>query len=276
MATDPDRGSAGALGPLETALDHAHDAMIQSGESEAARRAFFAALAAAELVLVLEAEVPDGGAKVAPMVLETEDGPLVLAFDTEARMVAFLGQGAATVTLSGRTLSQMLAPEGLGLGLNLEIAPSAIVLPADAMAWLAELSPVQAEVREGQIVQLDPPRDVDPLLLQILDGRLASLVGMAEGACLAQAAYVNGGTALVLALAGVPEAGRPAVSQSLGEALSLAGRAEVALDVVFVEQSAAIWERLARVGLRFEMPQAAARSGPDIRGADPDRPPILR
>ncbi len=264
-----------ALGPLETALDHAHDAMIRSGETEAARRAFFAAVAAAELVLVLEAEVADGSDQITPLVLETDDGPLVLAFDTEARMAGFLGQGTATATLSGRALAQMLAPAGLGLGLNLDVAPSGIVLPAAALAWLADLAPPQAQVREGQIVQLDPPRDVAPVLLQLLDARLAMLAGTATGACLAQARYAQGDAALVLALSDVPEPARPAVSQSIGEALSMAGLPEAAIDVLFVDAETEVWTRLARVGLRFDMPQTAT-SQPAAPGGDPDRPPILR
>ena len=47
------------------------------------------------------------------------------------------GAGAATnATLSGRRLAAMLASEGLGLGLNLDDAPSAQLLEPGAMTWL--------------------------------------------------------------------------------------------------------------------------------------------
>ena len=269
MAENTDRGS---LGPLETALDHAHATMIGAGETEAARRAFFAALAAAELILVLEAELAEGSDRVKPMIAETEEGRFVLAFDTDARMAAFVGE-AATATLSGRALAGMLAPAGLGLGLNLEVAPASILLPAEAMTWLVDLAPPQAELRECQVVRLDPPQEVDPVLLGLLDTRLAALAGMAEGACLAQVGYADGGAGLALALTGVPEAARGAVTQSFAEARTLAGLPDAARDVVFLEPDAPVWARFQRAGLRFEMPEAAAAEPPPT---DPGRPPILR
>ncbi|MEM9229160.1 MAG: SseB family protein [Pseudomonadota bacterium] len=269
MAEDPDRGTAV---PLDTALDRAHAAMIDAGESEAARRLFFGAVAAAELVLVLEAELPLGSDQIRPMVVEADAGRFVLAFDTDARMAAFVGE-AATATLSGRALAAMLAPAGLGVGLNLEVAPSSILLPPEVISWLAENTAPQSEVHEVRIVELAPPEQVDRVLLGLLDARLAQLTGMARDACLAQAVYADGSRGLALAIVGVPEAARTAVTQSFAEAVSLAGLPDRALDVLFLEPEMSIWERVQRVGLRFEVPEPAKPDGP---GSAPPGPPILR
>lgn len=261
----------------ETALDRAHARMLAAGESEPARRGFFAALAAAELVVVLEAEVEDNAATIRPLTLETEQGRLILAFDTEARMADFLGRGAPTATMPGRQLARMLAPAGLGIALNPEVAPSAILLPAEAMVWLAEVAPAAAELRQARIAGIAPPRTADPALLDALDARLAMLSGLSPRAALAEAAHADGSTALVLGLWDVPEAGQSAASAALAEALSLSGLPGTALDVVFVDSDSDFAARLLRQGLVYDIPAPAATVGtPAPPGSDPARPPKLR
>ena len=220
---------------LETALDRAHDAMIRAGETEAARRAFFAALAAAELVVVLEAEVAPGADSLRPLTLTTEAGEIVLAFDTEARMAGFMDAGTPVATLPGRVLAQMLAPAGLGLGLNLEVAPSAILLGAEAMTWLAEIAPAETRLRNERISSMQAPDGLPAGLLDVLDARLAMLAGQGQHAYLARARFEGGETALVLGLVGTAEGARAGVTQAIAEALSLAGFADTALDVVFTD-----------------------------------------
>jgi hypothetical protein len=46
--------------------------------------------------------------------------------------------------------------------------------------------------------------------------------------------------------------------------------------VTFVEAEDPVVARLARVGLRFDLPERAAQSGPAAPGMDPERPPKLR
>ena len=70
-----------------------------------------------------------------PRLFDIEGTRYALAFDLPERLSAFAG-AADAATLSGRRLAAMLAAEGLGLGLNLDDAPSAQLLDPAAMVWL--------------------------------------------------------------------------------------------------------------------------------------------
>ena len=92
-----------------TVLDAAHAAMETGGD--AARLRFYERLADAELFLLLEREA--AGDRIAPHVFPLDDGPVVLAFDTEERLAAF-SDGAAYAALTGRSLAGLLMGQGLG------------------------------------------------------------------------------------------------------------------------------------------------------------------
>ena len=111
---------------IDTPLDRAHAAMEADPGEAAMRLAFYDCLAGAEVFLLLQAEAE--GDRITPEVFDLETGPVVLAFDREERLAAFLGRPAPYAALSGRRLAGMLAGQGLGLGLNLDVAPSAMLL----------------------------------------------------------------------------------------------------------------------------------------------------
>ena len=119
-----------------TALDTAHAAMLADPQNDAARLRFFERLADSELFLMLTEEAM--GENISPEVFDVADGRFVLAFDREERLAQFAGRPVPYVALSGRVLSGMLAGQGIGLGLNLETAPSSMLVPAEALGWLAE------------------------------------------------------------------------------------------------------------------------------------------
>ncbi|MEO0371463.1 MAG: SseB family protein, partial [Pseudomonadota bacterium] len=114
----------------ETPLDHAHEAM-EATSDEATRMAFFQQLVGTELFMLLERETT--GDNIEPKIFPVEGHSFVLVFDTEARLAEFAGPGSAYAALSGRAIAGLLAPEGLGLGINLGVAPSEMLLPPDAV-----------------------------------------------------------------------------------------------------------------------------------------------
>jgi hypothetical protein len=63
----------------------------------------------------------------------------------------------------------MLAAEGLGLMLNPEVAPSFMVLPPDALAWLAATLAARPGEAEARPVSVAPPAGVPDALLAALD-----------------------------------------------------------------------------------------------------------
>lgn len=258
----------------ETPLDRAHARMIERGEDEDARRAFFAAVAATDLVAWLEAEPAPGAAGVRPMIAEIDGGQVALAFDTEARLAEFVGGPAAVATLPGRELAALLAAEGVSLALNPEVAPSAILLPPEALSWIGEAAPV-AQTAAARIAGIAPP-DAPAALLDALSGVLPGLAGRARRAALARARFDDGTEGLVLALEGVAADQQPAVGAALAEALGRAGLGAQALSVLFPAEGAEIMARIARTGLSAEVPAPAAAPGTAPPGTDPDRPPRLR
>ncbi|MDU8912712.1 SseB family protein [Aestuariicoccus sp. MJ-SS9] len=259
-----------------TPLDAAHAAMEAAPENDAARLRFYERLAGSELFLLLTREAE--GDRADPEVFDLGDARFVLVFDREERLAAFTGRAAPYLALSGRAVASMLAGQGVGLGVNLEVAPSSILIPAEAVDWLAQTlghGPAEAEAR---VAEVTAPRGLPDVLLTALDAKLASAAGLARSAWLAGAVYEGGGRGHLLGIAGTLPGAEAALAGAVNEALVFSGIEAGALDVVFLRDSDPMAARLARVGLRFdlpepEVPQEADRVAP---GSDPSKPPILR
>ncbi len=259
-----------------TRLDAAHAAMEAAPENEAARRAFYAELAAAELFVLLEEEA--AGGSVTPKTLPVDGADYVLAFDREERLARFAGGVAPLAALSGRALAGMLAGQGLGLALNLDVAPSAILLPGDAVAWMAGLLAPEPDEQEARIRAFHAPDGVAESLLSALDARLAGAAGLAECAWLVRAEHEDGTAGHLLAVIGAAPGAAPALARTVSDLWRLSGPDWGAFDVVFLGADDPAVTRLARVGLRFDLPR---REPPTqvpgaAPGMNPDTPPRLR
>lgn len=254
-----------------TPLDRAHAAMAAAPDDPAPRLRYFGRLAGSELVLLLDREAGDD--RIAPCVFELEEGRFVLAFDGEARLGAFTGAPAPYAALPGRVLAGMLAGQGLGLGVNLG-QDTAELLPADAVDWWAEtLAPAPEELALTP-EELTAPRDLPEALLSALDARLGAAAGLAECAWLAGVTYQGGGVGHLLAFIGAAAGAEGALARAVSEALRFSGLEAGALDVAFFAPDHPVAARLARVGLRIELPLPEADTPVPL--ADPDAPPRLR
>ncbi len=257
-----------------TPLDTAHAAMTAVPEAEAPRRAFHAAFAASELFLLLEEEPV--GDSLTPRLYELEDGAVVLAFDSEARLAEFAAAPAPYAALPGRRLVGLLAGQGIGLGLNFEVAPSATLLPAELIDWLAETLQAEPEPMTAAAEELSPPC-LPEALVQALDARLARAEGLARRAWLCAVRHRDGSAAHLLVLTGAVPAAEAALVQAVGAAVSLAGTPGAGpVDVAFLSEGDPLEARLARVGLRFDIPEPPATAAVTPPGLDPKRPPRLR
>lgn len=252
---------------LETLLDLAHAAHEADPDDDALRLRFHERLLDAELMLPVEGE---DGAAVAPQVFHLSDGRFVLAFDRDERMAAFLEAPTAFVALSGRRLVAELAGRGIGIGLNLG-APSAALLPAETVDWLAAVAGTPTEAASLRPAGLSRPRGVPPALLAALGTKLAAMAGIVDTAHLVTAE----GGGLILVLAGVPEPARDGVAAAVAEAVRLGGLASGWLDVAFLDPGSVAAEAAGRAGIRLDLPvqKPAAPVGP---GMDPGKPPKLR
>ncbi len=245
--------------------------MDAAPEDTTLRLAWFDRLSGTEMFLLLEREAD--GDKIAPKVFCVEGADLVLAFDREERLAAFAGGVAPYVALSGRVMAAMLAEAGLGLAVNLG-TDAETVLEAEAVAWLAGTLANAPETVEERPDEVLPPDGLPDRLLGALDARLASAGGRATMAFLVATRVDGGRRGHLLAFVDPAPGAEGALAQLVGEALSFSGLEAASLDVGFFRAADPICARLARVGLRFDLPQVAfERPAP---GNDPAKPPRLR
>ncbi|SLN29069.1 hypothetical protein TRL7639_01158 [Falsiruegeria litorea R37] len=258
-----------------TPLDVAHAAMEAEPTDDKARLSFFERLGDCELFLLLTEEAKNEN--ISPELFEVADGKFVLAFDREERLAQFVGQPAPYAALSGRILAMMLAGQGIGLGLNLEVAPSSILIPSEALAWLQQtLEHVPDEV-EARVDAFTPPAGLPDHLITSLDTKLSTAQGLATTAYLVGVTYPGGGQGHLLGFVGAIEDAQGALAKAASEALTFSGVDAGAMDVGFFDAGDPVTAKLETVGLKFDLPQVQtsemARPAP---GRDPDKPPRLK
>lgn len=263
----------------DTPLDQAHAAMMAAPGEDAPRLRFFERLADAELFLLL-AEDSDG-VTIRPAIFRLAEGDVALAFDREDRLAAFSDAAVAYAALPGRIVARELAGQGLGLGLNLGVAPSSFLLDANGLGWLDRTLGHGPDRAEARPVAFHKPLGLPEALLCALDQKLARLAGLASFAILVGVTYEGGRRGHMLAITGAAPDAEPALAKAVSEALIFSGLDAGELDVAFLDEGAPTLSAIAAMGLRFDLPepvveQAQVIGGPAAPGMDPTRPPILR
>jgi SseB protein N-terminal domain len=258
-----------------TRLDDAHATMMHDDSDDAARLSFYSQLADAELFVLLDGEAGDD--QVTPRLFDLEEGPVVLAFDQEERLAAFVGGPAPYAALPGRVIAGQLAGQGVGLGLNIG-APSSIILPPEVMDWLTATlgaKPVQiAATPQGFSHPWAVPAEVTQRLME----KLSATPGLAEAVLLAEVIYEGGRRGHILAILGAREGAEAALSGAASEALVFSGLDLAEMDVVFLAADDPRCKAMAEVALRLDLPKpvAPATGSQVIPGMNPEKPPILR
>ncbi|WP_439124624.1 SseB family protein [Marivita sp.] len=261
---------------LETPLDHAHAAMEAAPEADAPRLRFYDWLAEAELFLMLAREAEDDQAE--PELFDLGDARFVLVFDTEDRLSHFAGRAVPYAALSGRSIVGMLEGQGIGIALNPEVAPSSILLPSEAVDWLAETVAQGPSETEARPEEFRAPSALPEQLLEAIDAKLRIATGLARRGYLAEVVYDSGVRGHLIGFTGAVPGAESALARSIQEALVFSGLEAAALDVVFLRDSDPVTAQLARVGLRFDLPEPVepARVERMAPGSNPEKPPILR
>lgn len=256
-----------------TPLDLAYQAMAADEDQ---RLRFYERLADGEMFLLLEKDAE--GADIRPRVFPLEDGPVVLCFDLEERLADFAGGIAPYAALPGRVIAQQLAGQGIGLGINLGVAPSAMVLPAEAVDWLAGMLSGGPEEVEAVPEAFHAPKGLPDVLVSGLDAKLAKAGGLASGALLAGVTYRGGRRGHMLAFLDAVPGADEALARAAGEALAFSGLDAGEMDVAFLRGDEAAAVAMGRVALRFDLPEPvrAAPAAPLAPGSDPAKPPRLR
>jgi hypothetical protein len=262
--------------PDATPLDRAHARMQADADDDVARLRFYERLADGELHLLLSEEAQ--GDSLSPDIVEVGDGRFVLAFDLPERLAQFADGAAHHATMSGRVLARMLAGQGIGLALNPDVAPSAILIPAPALDWLVTMLDNAPARIEARITRFTAPAGLPEDLIAALDAKLSTAAGLARAACLCGVGYDDGSRGYLLGFIDAQEAAQPALAQAVAEALAFSGLDQGTLDVGFVNGDDAMAARMRKAGLGFDLPWPQRPETPEraAPGSDPDRPPILR
>ncbi|MEM8801361.1 MAG: SseB family protein [Pseudomonadota bacterium] len=250
-----------------TPLDQAHAAMEANPADDAARLRFFELFASTELFVLLEEQTE------APRLFDTADGQFLLAFDTEARLSGFAGGPADYAALSGRAIAEMIGAQNVGVGFNLEVAPSSFLIPAGGVAWLSDVLSTQPQEVSAVPEEFTPPAGLPEALLTSLDERLAAAEGLARLAYLVGVTYRGGRRGHLLAIIDAAPEAQSSLSRAISDALSFADIAAGELDVAFLAASDPVSAKLTKVGLRFDLPEPVK---PTMPKPDPTKPPKLR
>lgn len=256
-----------------TPLDAAHAAHAAAPEGEAAHLRFLECVLDAELHLLLDTE-PEAD-RLDPSIFQLETGPCALAFDRVDRLAAFLDAPAPYAAFSGRRLADLLAGQGIGLGLNLGPYPSAALLPPEAIDWLAAMAAEHPAEAAARPTSFGPPPAIGPDALAALSRKIGAMADVIRAAHLVRAEYTGAPPGLVLALVDVPAPAHAGVAAAIAEALRFAADAPDC-DVLFVAPDAPVLAAITRASLVFELPKRTPRAAPAAPGSDPSRPPILR
>jgi hypothetical protein len=202
---------------------------------------------------------------------------VVLVFDREERLAEFSGGIAPYAALPGRVVAAMLKGQGIGLGVNLGVAASEMLLPPEAMDWLAETLDGGPEEAEALPQRFHAPK-VPEGLLKGLDAKLARAGGLAASAILCGVTYQDGRRGHMLAFVDAAPGSETALARAVREALVFSGIEAGELDVAFLASADPAVEAMARTGLRFDLtlPEPATAAQPVPPGMDPEHPPRLK
>ena len=259
-----------------TDLDLAYGAMVAAhDDDDVPRLRYYAALADGEMILVLETEATRGS--VTPRVFDLEEGPVVLAFDSEEKLAVFAAGTVPYAALPGRVIAQQLAGQGIGLAINLG-APSMMLFPPDAVDWLAETLAEEPLEATAVPVAFAAPTGIPPGFLDVLRAKLVRSSGKAAGAVLTGVTYADGRRGHLLAVVDAQAGTEDRLARAVSEALIFSGLDAAEMDVVFLASSDARLALMQAQGMQLDMrlPEPVAKPAPTAPGTDPDKPPILR
>lgn len=251
-----------------TPLDVAHADMEAAPDDDLLRMRFYERLAESELFVLLEQDRAE-----VPQLFETEVGSFILVFDREDRLTEFAEGAANYAALSGRSAAQMVKGQNVGLALNIGVAPSSFLMPVPAVDWLNQTLEAKPKEQSALPERFEPPGALPDQLLTSLDAKLATAEGLASKAFLVAVTYRDGRRGHLLAIADAAPAAQPALARAISEAVIFSGVDAGELDVVFVASGDPVTEKLANVGLRFDLPELVLPKAPTV---DPTKPPKLR
>ncbi len=166
---------------IETALDLAFE-RARSDEDESG--IFYDALFAATVFMPIRNAYNENGEEsdtdaqaIEPLVWEVEGNETLLLFDTEERLARWANEPMNYIGLPGSTFFKMFQGE-LQVAVNLAVAPSSVMIPAEVVAWLHDRADAIVETEEvpaGSGLDVTAPPELSPEAIGRLTAKLAGL-----------------------------------------------------------------------------------------------------
>ncbi len=249
-----------------TDIDRAYSEMIDGGEAELLR--FYQVLAGSDLLVLLDAsdenEVPE------PKIIPVEAGHYVLVFDLKERVTELTGYDAPTSRVTGREVFQLMRGRGIGVAVNMGEAPSAMLIPGDAIDWICDTldesaarnpAPTPAPApAPGRFKALLAPHNFPDTLHLALNEKLGPVADLYDRALLLRAEYDDGQSGYLVAFSAVEDANRGMIAASVNDALATFRGKDVALDIAFMSRDEPLLDRIGRVATHLRT-EGAKRPG---------------
>lgn len=234
-----------------TAIERAYSEMITGGEAELVR--FYQLLAGSDLLVLLDAS--DGNEVPEPKVIPVEAGHYVLVFDLKERVTELTGYDAPTSRVTGREVFQLMRGRGIGVAVNMGEAPSAMLIPADAIDWICDTLDAAADKpagpppapAAGRFKALLAPHNFPDTLQLALNDRLGPVADLFDKALLLRAEYDDGQSGYLVAFSAVEEGSRGVIAACVNDALATFRGKDVALDIAFMARDEPLLDRIGRV-----------------------------
>jgi hypothetical protein len=137
---------------------------------------------------------------------------------------------------------------------------------------------VKPEKAQAKPIAVCAPSSLPEVLNQSLDTKLAAMAGVAKAAYLAEVEYEDAPKGHVIAFVEAIEQAQSAMTSAVSEALTFSGIEAGTLDVLFLRASDPICAQLAKVALRFDLPELLEPKAQTMEapGSNPEKPPKLR
>jgi len=166
---------------IETALDLAFERARSDSDDSGA---FYDALFATTVFMPIRNAYDENGDEneseaqaVEPLIWEVEGGETLLLFDTEERLARWATEPMNYIGLPGSTFFKMFQGE-LQVAVNLTVAPSSVMIPAEVVSWLhdrAEAIVETEEVSAGSAMDVTAPPELAPEAVGRITAKLAGL-----------------------------------------------------------------------------------------------------
>ncbi len=128
------------------------------------------------------------------------------------------------------------------------------------------------------IEEIAPPAGLPEQLILGLEAKLTSAAGLCDHAWIVKTKFDNGASGWMIGFVGAYDHAEHALARATQEALIFSGTDLDSMDVAFFDPKDPMVARLAKVGLRYDIPQPEEDPVPEPRkapGSDPKKPPIL-